>query len=368
MIFQLLETDEDARFGRLVCSHGIVDTPAFIPVGTYGVVKTVTSEEIKSTGVQIILSNTLHLWLNPGQNIILLHDSLHNFMNWTHPIITDSGGFQVFSLNKLRKITKDGVFFNNPFDGRQVFFTPEKSIEMQHYLDSDIVLIFDKCVSCNKSWHDIKSAVEVSLHWAERSRSYFDHIQNANLLFGIVQGGVYEELREFSAKELIKIGFDGYAIGGLSVGESTAEMRRIVSYVSKILPKNKPRYLMGVGKPADLIESVRCGIDMFDCVIPTRNARNGYLFVSEGVIRIRNSKYKTDLTPVEEDCDCYTCQRYSRSYLHYLDQRQESLGIRLNTIHNLRYYQRLMEGLRQSIQKKTVKKFIDSFYQKLNKI
>lgn len=366
MIFQLLKTDGDARLGKLICKHGIVDTPAFIPVGTYGTVKTVTPEEIKLSGAQILLSNTFHLWLKPGPNVIKLYNGLHRFMHWMHPIITDSGGFQVFSLNKLRKITKEGVFFKNPIDGNHVFFTPEKSIEMQHYLNSDIILVFDKCVSYFNTWNYVQSSMQISLDWAERSRSYFDKINNSNMLFGIVQGGIYEKLRDISAKELINIGFDGYAIGGLSVGEPTIEMRRIVSYVSKMLPIDKPRYLMGSGKPVDLIESVRCGIDMFDCVIPTRNARNGYLFVSNGVIRIRNARYKTDISPLEEHCDCYTCQHYSRSYLHHLDRCKESLGIRLNTIHNLRYYQRLMEGVRQAIKTKTLSKFIATFYHQLH--
>lgn len=367
-MFQLLKTDGNARLGKLICAHGIVDTPTFIPVGTYGAVKTITPEEIKLSGAQIILSNTFHLWLRPGQDIIKQHNSLHEFMHWVYPIITDSGGFQVFSLNKFRKVTKEGVFFKNPIDGHRVFFTPEKSIEMQHHLGSDIILIFDKCVSYSNTWRYVKSSMELSLNWAERSRLYFDKIQNANMLFGIIQGGIYEELRDISIKELIKIGFDGYAIGGLAVGEPITEMRRIVSYISNMLPKNKPRYLMGVGNPIDLVESVRCGIDMFDCVIPTRNARNGYLFVSNGIIRIRNAQYRTDTSPLDQCCDCYTCRFYSRSYLHYLDKRKESLGIRLNTIHNLRYYQRLMEGLRYAIKTKTLQNFIDIFYRQLNNI
>lgn len=366
MIFQLLKTDGKARFGKLICKHGVIDTPAFIPVGTYGTVKTITPEEIKLSGAQIILSNTLHLWLRPGKNIIKLHHGLHEFMHWYGPIITDSGGFQVFSLNKLRRVTKEGVYFNNPFNGDCIFFTPEKSIEMQHYLGSDIILVFDKCISYSNDWNYVKSSMETSVYWAERSRSYFDRLHNSNMLFGIVQGGMYEKLRMLSIQELINIGFDGYAIGGLSVGETAQEMRCIVSYVSNLLPKDKPRYLMGVGKPIDLVESVCCGIDMFDCVIPTRNARNGCLFVSNGIVRIRNAQYKTDTSPLEEGCDCYTCQYYTRSYLHYLDKCKETLGIRLNTIHNLRYYQRLMEGLRQAIKTKTLKNFVDKFYYQLN--
>lgn len=362
-MFEVLKTDGNARLGRLTCVHGMIDTPAFIPVGTYGVVKTMTPEEIKLSGAQIILSNTFHLWLRPGQEIIKLHNNgLHKFMNWMHPIITDSGGFQIFSLNKFRKVTREGVYFKDPFNGCYRFFTPEKSIAMQHHLGSDIILILDKCISNINNWSYVKSSMEVSIHWAERSRMYFDTMKNSNMLFGIIQGGIYENLREISIKELINIGFDGYAIGGLAVGEPLLDMRRIISYVTEKLPIDKPRYLMGSGKPEDLIESVRCGIDMFDCVIPTRNARNGYLFVANGVIRIRNSQYKMDIAPLEELCDCYTCQHYSRSYLHHLAKCKESLGIRLNTIHNLRYYQRLMEGLRQSIKTKTLKNFIDTFY------
>lgn len=368
MTFQLLKKDGSARLGQLICKHGVVDTPSFIPVGTYGSIKTVTTEEIKLSGAQIILSNTLHLWFRPGLNVIKLHNSLHKFMHWMGPIITDSGGFQVFSLGKLKKTTKEGVLFKNPFDGSKVFFTPEQSIEMQHNLGSDIILVFDKCVSYPNTWNHVKSAMEVSLNWAERSRVYFDKIQNSNMLFGIIQGGVYEKLRDTSIIELINIGFDGYAIGGLSVGEPVEDMRRIVSYVSKILPQDKPRYLMGVGNPIDLIESVCCGIDMFDCVIPTRNARNGYLFVANGIVRIRNTRYKTDIAPLEASCDCYTCKNYSRAYLHHLDRCKESLGIRLNTIHNLRYYQRLMEGLRQAIQTNTLKKFVDTFYRQLSNV
>lgn len=366
MIFKLLQTDGKARLGQLICNHGIVDTPAFIPVGTYGAVKTVTPEEIKESGAQIILSNTFHLWLNPGHNVIKLHESLHKFIKWMSPIITDSGGFQVFSLNNLRKITKNGVHFKNPIDGSYVFLTPEKSIEIQYYLNSDIALVFDECVSYPSTWDYVKKSMQLSLKWAERSRLYFDKLCNSNMLFAIMQGGMYEELRNISIKELVNIGFDGYAIGGLSVGEPQQEMYRIISYSCDVMPYDKPRYLMGVGKPQDLVHAVCHGIDMFDCVIPTRNARNGYLFTSKGIIRIRNSKYKTDILPIDECCDCYTCQGYSRSYLHYLNYRKETLGMRLNTIHNLRYYQCLMRELRQSIKTKTLQNFVDVFYQQYN--
>ncbi|CAD83743.1 queuine tRNA-ribosyltransferase; tRNA-guanine transglycosylase [Candidatus Blochmanniella floridana] len=369
MVFRVLQTDGDARVGKLTCHHGIIETPAFIPVGTYGVVKSVTSQEVAESGAQIILSNTFHLWLRPGLEIIKIHQNLHKFMNWMGPIITDSGGFQVFSLNKLRKITESGVYFKDPVNGSTIFLTPEKSMDIQYHLGSDIVLVFDECVSYPSTWEYIKNSVEISLNWAERSRLHFDKLHNSNMLFAIIQGGMYEELRNRSAQELINIKFDGYAIGGLSVGETPQERFRIVSYVCKIIPFDKPRYLMGVGKPQDLIEAVCLGVDMFDCVIPTRNARNGYLFTNNGVVRIRNAKYESDLDPIEEDCDCYTCQRYySRSYLHYLDRCNESLGIRLNTIHNLRYYQRLMEEIRQSIRMKKLRKFVEAFNYKFNSV
>lgn len=366
MVFKLFKTDGDARLGQLICTHGIVETPAFVPVGTYGFVKTMTPEEIEKIGAQIILSNTFHLWLRPGQNIIKLHNSLHRFMNWTKPIITDSGGFQVFSLSKLRKITERGVFFKNPFDGELIFLTPEKSIDIQHCLGSDIVLIFDDCLSYPNTWNYAKKSMELSLRWAERSRSRFNELNNLNMLFGIVQGGIYEELRDISVTGLINMGFDGYAIGGLSVGETREEMLRIVSFVCKKIPQNKPRYLMGVGTPIDLVNAVYHGIDMFDCVIPTRNARHGYLFASDGIIRIRNSIYQTDIFPIEESCDCYTCQYYSRAYLHHLYKCKETLGIRLNTIHNLRYYQRLMEALRYAIKISKLQDFVNVFNRKFN--
>ncbi|AGC03509.1 queuine tRNA-ribosyltransferase [Candidatus Blochmanniella chromaiodes str. 640] len=368
MPFQLLQTDGHARLGRLICNQGIVDTPAFMPVGTYGSIKTLTSKEVEASGTQIILSNTFHLWLRPGLDIIKLHGSLHKFMSWNGPIITDSGGFQVFSLSKTRTITRKGVCFKSPIDGHLVFLTPEKSIEIQHDLQSDIVMIFDECISYPNTWDYVKKSVNISLNWAERSRLRFDTLHNSNMLFAIIQGGMYENLRDMSAKELINIGFDGYAIGGLSVGEPKKEMYRILSHICKLIPTNKPRYLMGAGKPEDLLEAVQKGIDMFDCVIPTRNARNGYLFVSDGTIKIRNAQYKKDTSPLDGDCDCYTCQHYSRSYLHHLDCCKEILGVRLNTIHNLRYYQRLMKELRQAIKTKSLQNFIDIFYKRVNRI
>lgn len=364
-MFQLLQTDGLARLGKFNFSQGTIDTPAFMPVGTYGSVKTLTPEEIKNSGAQIILSNTLHLWLRPGQNTIKLHGSLHNFMHWKGPIITDSGGFQIFSLKKFRTITKKGVYFKSPIDGCLVFLTPEKSIEIQHDLGSNIVTILDECVPYSSSWTYVKNSVNMSLNWAERSRLFFDKLRNTNMLFAIIQGGIFSDLRNISAKTLVDIGFDGYAIGGLSVGESKEEMYRVLSEVCCLIPENKPRYLMGAGKPQDLVKAVCHGVDMFDCVIPTRNARNGYLFVSDGILRIRNSRYKEDITPIDRCCDCYTCLNYTRAYLHHLDRCKEVLGIRLNTIHNLRYYQRLMEELRQAIRMKNLKYFSDIFYRRM---
>lgn len=358
--------DGDARLGQLICTNGIVETPAFIPVGTCGFIKTMTSEEVEKVGAQIILSNTFHLWLRPGQDIIKLYNNLHGFMNWTKPIITDSGGFQIFSLSTLCKITETGVFFKNPFGGKSILLTPEKSIDIQHGLGSDIVLIFDHCLSYPNDWNDVKKSMELSLRWADRSRSRFNELNNFNMLFGIIHGGIYEDLRNISITELMNIGFDGYAIGGLSVGETRKDMLRIVSIVCKKIPQNKPRYLMGVGTPIDLVNAVYHGVDMFDCVLPTRNARHGYLFVSNGIIRIRNSIYTTDILPIDESCDCYTCQHYSRAYLHHLYKCKETLGIRLNTIHNLRYYQRLMEELRFSIKIKKLRDFVDVFNHKFN--
>lgn len=361
-MFQLLQKDGGARLGRFVFQQGIVDTPAFMPVGTYGSVKTLTPEELRDSGAQIVLSNTLHLWLRPGQDIIRLHGSLSEFMHWGGPIITDSGGFQVFSLQKICKINKQGVYFKNPSNGRIVFLTPEKSIEIQHDFNSNIVTILDECVPYPSTWKYVQKSVNMSLNWAERSRLCFNELRNSNMLFAIIQGGMFSDLRDISANVLINIGFDGYAIGGFSVGEPKDEMYRILSQLCQIIPENKPRYLMGAGRPEDLVQAVLYGVDIFDCVIPTRNARNGYLFVSDGIIRIRNARYKNDITPVDQCCDCYTCQNYTRAYLHHLDHCKEILGIRLNTIHNLRYYQRLMEDLRKAIKMKNVKDFIDIFH------
>lgn len=367
MEYQLLKTDGQARRGRLVFDRGIVETPAFMPVGTYGTVKSMTAEEVKETGAQILLGNTFHLWLRPGQVVMKLHCNLHNFMQWHGPILTDSGGFQVFSMGDICKITEEGVYFRNPINGNDMFLNPEKSMEIQYDFGSDIVMVFDECTPYTSDWDYVKRSMEMSLRWAARSRQSFDELNNPNALFGIIQGGVYENLRDLSVKRLVEIGFDGYAVGGLSVGEPKSDMHRILAHLCPQIPSDKPRYLMGVGKPEDLVEGVRRGIDMFDCVMPTRNARNGHLFVTDGVVKIRNARYKYDVMSLDAECDCYTCNNYSRAYLHHLDRCNEILGVRLNTIHNLRYYQRLMAGLRQAIDEWKLENFVDEFYRQTDK-
>ncbi|KXI22852.1 queuine tRNA-ribosyltransferase [Photobacterium sanguinicancri] len=362
MKFELDKTQGRARRGRLQFERGTVETPAFMPVGTYGTVKGMTPEEVKETGAQILLGNTFHLWLRPGQEVMKLHGDLHDFMQWQGPILTDSGGFQVFSLGATRKITEEGVHFRNPVNGDKVFMDAEKSMEIQYDLGSDIVMIFDECTPYPATHDEAKKSMEMSLRWAQRSRNHFDKQENPNSLFGIVQGGVYEDLRDVSVEGLTNIGFDGYAVGGLAVGEPKEDMHRILEHTCPKLPQDKPRYLMGVGKPEDLVEGVRRGIDMFDCVMPTRNARNGHLFVTGGVIKIRNAKHKTDTTPLDPHCDCYTCRNYSKAYLYHLDKCNEILGSRLNTIHNLRYYQRLMESIRTAIDEDRFDAFVDEFY------
>lgn len=362
--FDLKKKDGVARRGQLTFERGTVQTPAFMPVGTYGTVKGMTPEEVKGTGAEILLGNTFHLWLRPGQEVMKMHGDLHDFMNWHGPILTDSGGFQVFSLGKMRTITEQGVHFRNPVNGDKIFMDAEKSMEIQKDLGSDIVMIFDECTPYPATHNEAKKSMEMSLRWAQRSRDHFDKLENPNNLFGIVQGGVYEDLRDVSVKGLTEIGFDGYAVGGLAVGEPKEDMHRILEHTCPQLPEDKPRYLMGVGKPEDLVEGVRRGIDMFDCVMPTRNARNGHLFVTGGVIKIRNAKHKTDTTPLDPHCDCYTCQNYSKSYLHHLERCNEILGARLNTIHNLRYYQRLMESIRTAIDEDRFDEFVQEFYER----
>ena len=362
MQFELDNTDGKARRGRLIFERGTVETPAFMPVGTYGTVKGMTPEELAETGAQICLGNTFHLMLRPGTEIMKLHGDLHDFMHWQQPILTDSGGFQVFSLGGLRKISEQGVTFRSPINGEKILLTPERSLQVQRDLGADIVMIFDECTPYPADRTDARTSMELSLRWAQRSKDA--HQGNPAALFGIIQGGMYEDLRDVSLQGLVDIGFDGYAIGGLSVGEPKEDMIRILDHTAHQIPANKPRYLMGVGKPEDIVEAVRRGIDMFDCVMPTRNARNGHLFVPEGVIKIRNAKHKTDTSPLDESCDCYTCKNYSRAYLHHLDKCNEILGARLNTIHNLRYYQRVMEGLREAIANNNLDEFVEQFYAK----
>ncbi len=361
MKFELDKTSGRARRGRMQFERGTVETPAFMPVGTLGTVKGMTPEEVKDTGAQICLGNTFHLMLRPGTQIIQQHGDLHDFMNWDKPILTDSGGFQVFSLGELRKITEEGVTFRSPINGEKILLTPEKSMQVQRELGSDIVMIFDECTPYPATQAEARSSMELSLRWAERSKKA--HEGNKSALFGIIQGGMYEELRDISLKGLTDIEFDGYAIGGLSVGEPKEDMMRIVEHTAPKMPEQKPRYLMGVGKPEDLVEAVRRGIDMFDCVMPTRNARNGHLFISSGVVKIRNAVHRTDTGPLDENCDCYTCKNYSRAYLHHLDKTNEMLGGRLNTIHNLRFYQKVMSDMRDALDNDTFDKFVEAFYQ-----
>ncbi|MCP4075223.1 MAG: tRNA guanosine(34) transglycosylase Tgt [Gammaproteobacteria bacterium] len=364
MKFELDKTDGLARRGRLKFDRGTVETPAFMPVGTYGTVKAMTPEELQDLGAQIILGNTFHLMLRPGTDIIKQHGDLHDFMHWQGPILTDSGGFQVFSLAEMRKITEQGVKFNSPVDGSKVELTPEISMQVQRDLGSDIVMIFDECTPYPATEDQVRTSMELSLRWAERSK--IAHADNPSALFGIVQGGMFGELRKKSIAKLIDIGFDGYAIGGLSVGEPADERNQMLDICLPDMPLDKPRYLMGVGKPEDLIESVRRGVDMFDCVIPTRNARTGYLYTHDGIIKIRNSRYATDTRPLDENCGCYTCKNYSRAYLRHLDKCHEILGSRLNTIHNLYYFQDLMKKIRDSIEQNNFEAFAKSFYDRLS--
>ncbi|KGQ40417.1 queuine tRNA-ribosyltransferase [Gallibacterium anatis] len=371
MKYQLKNTDGRARRGELTFERPqgtfTVQTPAFMPVGTYGTVKGMTPEEVRETGAEILLGNTFHLWLRPGQEIMRKHGDLHDFMQWHRPILTDSGGFQVFSLGKLRKITEEGVKFQNPINGERIFLSPEKSMEIQYDLGSDIVMIFDECTPYPSTFEYAKNSMELSLRWAKRCRVHFDKLGNKNALFGIIQGGVHENLRQISLDGLLEIGFDGYAVGGLAVGEPKEDMHRILEYICPKIPQDKPRYLMGVGKPEDLVEGVRRGIDMFDCVMPTRNARNGHLFVTDGVVKIRNAKYRDDTSTLDPECDCYTCKHYTKSYLYHLDKCGEILGARLNTIHNLRYYQRLMAQIRQAIEEERFEEFVQEFYARIGK-
>jgi len=364
MQFELLTTDHSARRGRLTFERGIVETPAFMPVGTYGTVKAMTPEELRGLGAQIVLGNTFHLLLRPGMEVIKAHGGLHRFMNWSGPILTDSGGFQVFSLAELRKVEEYGVSFRSPINGDLVELTPERSMQVQRDLDADIVMIFDECTPYPATEAQARKSMELSLRWAKRSRDEFDRLQNPHALFGIVQGGVYESLRFASIEGLLKIGFDGYAIGGLAVGEPKEERERMLEALAPHLPTERPRYLMGVGTPEDLVEAVSRGVDMFDCVMPTRNARNGHLFTSTGVVKIRNAQYEKDLRPLDDQCDCCTCKNYTRAYLKHLDRCKEILGARLNSIHNLHYYQALMRSMREAIEQKRFTEFAKGFYER----
>ena len=350
MDFQLIKTDGAARRGRLQLAHGVLETPAFMPVGTYATVKAMTPRDLADIGAQICLGNTFHLWLRPGLEVIAAHGGLHRFMGWDKPILTDSGGFQVFSLGALRKISEEGVHFSSPINGDKLFLTPEESMRIQHVLNSDIVMIFDECTPYPANFADAAQSMRLSLRWAQRSFDAHQRLENRNALFGIVQGGMHEALRDESLAGLDQIGFDGMAIGGLSVGEPKEEMARILAHTTPRLPTHKPRYLMGVGTPEDLVHGVQTGIDMFDCVMPTRNARNGHLFTRLGDIKIKNAQYKTDLRPLDEACGCYTCRHFSRAYLHHLHRIGEILGAQLNTLHNLYYYQQLMQEMRSAIE------------------
>ena len=361
MKFELINTNDKARLGRLTFDRGEVNTPAFMPVGTYGAVKAMTVEEVRGLGAEIILGNTFHLSITPSTEVIEAHGDLHDFMNWQGPILTDSGGFQVFSLGKMRKITEEGVAFRSPKDGSSIFMGPEESMQIQHKLGSDIVMIFDDCTAYPAEKNVVDQSMQLSLRWAKRSLIEHKRLNNKNALFGIVQGGMHRELRIHSAESLIEMDFNGYAIGGLSVGEPKEEMMEVLSYLPDHMPQDKPRYLMGVGTPLDLVEGVASGVDMFDCVMPSRNARNGYLFTSEGVVKIRNAKYKKDTGPLDPNCSCSTCSNYSRSYLHHLQKTNEILGSRLNTLHNLFYYQELMQSMRSAIQTNTFSTFRKSF-------
>jgi len=349
--FELLNQDGQARRGRIRLNHGIVETPIFMPVGTYGSVKAMMPQELEEIDAQIVLGNTFHLWLRPGVDVIRAHGGLHGFMQWNRPILTDSGGFQVFSLDGLRKISEQGVKFASPIDGARLFLTPEESMRIQHALNSDIAMVFDECTpylinGLPASEVQAAQSMRMSLRWARRSREEFDRLGNPNALFGIVQGGMYEHLRDESLAGLVDIGFHGYAIGGLSVGEPKEEMLRVLAHIAPRLPNDAPRYLMGVGTPEDLVESVRLGVDMLDCVMPTRNARNGWLFTRYGDIKIRNARYRHDTRPLEPDS---ACAQFSRAYLHHLQRANEITGARINTLHNLNFYLTLMREMRQAI-------------------
>ena len=362
MQFKVSSTDGKARRGEMQFPRGKVQTPAFMPVGTYGTVKGMLPRDIVEIGAEMILGNTFHLMLRPGTEVVKAHGDLHDFTQWQGPILTDSGGFQVFSLGDMSKITEEGVKFKSPIDGSPVFIDPETSIQVQRDLGSDVVMIFDECTPYPATEKEAEVSMQLSLRWAQRSKDA--HGDSPSALFGIVQGGMYESLRDQSLAGLVDIDFDGFAIGGLSVGEPKDDMLRVLDHLADTMPADKPRYLMGVGKPADLVEGVRRGIDMFDCVMPTRNARNGHLFTSTGVIKIRNARHRHDTATLDTECDCYTCTNFSRGYLHHLEKCGEMLSSQLNTIHNLRFYQSLMAGLRDAIAEGQLDAFTEEFYRK----
>jgi len=359
MRFEVLARAGAARRGRLTLAHGTVETPVFMPVGTYGAVKAMSPAELVELGAEIILGNTFHLWLRPGTDVVAAHGGLQRFIGWNKPILTDSGGFQVWSLGALRKVREEGVAFASPVNGDRLLLTPERSVEIQRALDSDVVMVFDECTAHPATHGETERSMELSLRWAARSKAA--HAGSTRALFGIVQGGVYEDLRDRSREALEAIGFDGYAIGGLSVGEPKADMLRVLAHTVPRLPTGKPRYLMGVGTPEDLVAGVAAGVDMFDCVLPTRNARNGWLFTRRGDIRIRNARHRADTEPLDATCGCYTCRNFSRSYLHHLQRINEILGARLSTIHNLYYYLTLMAELRAAIEAKALPAYAARF-------
>lgn len=363
MKFEKLGQSGRARRGRLTLEHGVVETPVFMPVGTYGTVKGMLPRDIEEIQAQIILGNTFHLYLRPGLDVVKEHRGLHEFIKWDKPILTDSGGFQVFSLGAMRKIKEEGVTFRSPIDGSKVFLSPEVSMEIQKVLNSDIVMIFDECTPYPATHEEAQKSLQLSLRWAKRCKTHHHEVlDNKNALFGIIQGGMYEDLRDESLEGLLEIGFDGYAIGGLSVGEPKEEMIKVLDYLPNKMPHDKPRYLMGVGKPEDIVEGIRRGVDMFDCVMPTRNARNGHYFVTDGLVRIRNSKYRHDQSPLDPHCDCYTCKNFTRAYLFHLEKCGEMLGSMLGTIHNLRYYQRFTQDIRDALDNGTFEAFVEDFY------
>jgi queuine tRNA-ribosyltransferase len=359
MSFEIAATDGKARTGKMKFPRGEVATPAFMPVGTYGTVKGLTPEQVRGTGADILLGNTFHLMLRPGTETINAHGDLHDFIGWDRPILTDSGGFQVFSLGEMRKINEEGVTFSSPVDGAKIFLGPESAIDVQHALGSDIIMVFDECTPYPATREQARESMELSMRWAGRCKEA--HGEHTSALFGIVQGGMYSDLREESLAGLVELGFDGYALGGLSVGEPKNEMRDVIQHCGALLPAEKPRYLMGVGTPQDIVYAVTQGIDMFDCVMPTRNARNAHLFTSKGLLRLRNKRFRQDTKPLDENCRCYTCQNFSRAYLHHLDKCREMLGAQLNTIHNLHYYQDLMAGLRNAIARGELADFVARF-------